>query len=216
MKEFNITKSLILIGGGKHGNVLISYLKEQNQKIIGYTDNINNGLIQDVPYLGTDDVIFKYDPNDVILVNGLGSIGDNTIRKNIFCKFKNKGYFFKTIIHKKAILSKPYEIKEGVQILAGAIIQPNAKIEENSIINSGVIVEHDCIIGQHVHISPGSVLSGGVTVGNETHIGTNSTIIQEIKIGEKSLIGAGSTVIRNIGNNVACWGTPAKERRKNE
>ena len=103
---------------------------------------------------------------------------------------------------------------EGVQLMAGAVIQPNVSIGENTLINTSASIDHDCQIGAHVHIAPGTVLSGNVCVQDETHIGTSATVIQNIKIGTKCTIGAGSVVVKNISDRTLAIGTPAREVRK--
>lgn len=204
-------KPVIMIGNGGHAKVLTEILLLNKQPIIGFTTPEKEINPYQLPYLGDDDNIFNYSSSDVLLVNGLGSITNTKVRKKLYHQFSSAGYTFAQVIHPSAIVSSFSSLGEGVQIMAGSVIQPFAKIADNTIVNTKTSIDHDCMIGAHCHIAPGSVLSGGVAVGDSTHIGTGSIIIQGIRIGEHVLVGAGSLVLKNVPNHTTVYGIPAKE-----
>lgn len=211
-------KNIIIIGGGGHARVLISSLKALRQEIIGILHpdtSLIGQCIAEICVLGNDDKVSDYAPDEVELINGLGSVSLPEKRKDIYMKFKKNGYSFASVIHPSAIVVDDVQKGEGVQIMAGAIVQSGCLIGDNVIINTGAIVDHDCKIGEHVHIAPGSVISGGVEIGEMSHIGTGASIIQGIKIGDCAIIGAGSVVIDNVPSNNMFVGVPARkiERR---
>lgn len=206
-----MNKPIIMIGNGGHASVLVDTLIAQQREIKGYTAPEEEKNVFDLSYLGTDEVVATYEPNEVELVLGLGTVGISTVRKSMFEHFTARGYTFTNVIHPNAIVASSVKIGQGVQIMAGAILQTNASIANNTIVNTGAIVEHDSVIGCHVHLAPGSTLSGGVKVGNGCHIGTGSSVIQGITIGDETLIGAGSVVVKNIGDRKTAYGVPAKE-----
>lgn len=211
-----MNKSLIIIGAGDHAKVLLDILLELGEKVLGLADkSVPKGiLIYGVPVLGNDDEVLKYSPEEIELVNGIGSIKSVSLRSKVYSFFKAKGYSFKTVIHLSAIISNRARLSEASQILARVVVGTEAEIGENTIINTGVIVEHGCIIGKNCHIAPGCVLSGCVTVGVETHIGTGTTVIQGITIGSNVLLGAGSVVVKDIEDNSKAYGVPAKMKGK--
>lgn len=199
-----MTKPIIVLGGGGHAKVLIDILRRLNCRLLGITDpnQAMGQLLHGVNVLGADSVVFDYSESGIELINGVGSLPkDKGLRAALFNTFNSKGYHFKTLIDPTAFIAADVELSEGVQVMAGSIIQAGTKIAENTIINSGAIIEHDCRIGQHVHVAPGAVLSGTVKVGNHVHIGTGATIIQGINIGTGSIIGAGSVVTQDIACN---------------
>ena len=210
-----MSKPLIIIGAGDHAKVLLDILLEQGEKVIGLSDKTvpKGTLIYGVPVIGDDDVVLSCKTDEIELVNGIGSVNSTALREKIFNRFKNKGYIFKTIVHKSAVISGRAELSEGAQILAGTVITTETKIGENTIINTRTSIDHGCVIGNHCHIAPGCVLSGCVKVGDETHIGTGSSVIQGISIGEKVLIGAGSVVVKDIPDCAKAFGVPAKIRK---
>ena len=207
-------KPLLILGGGGNARVLIDALKYTQHEIIGITDpdeNLHGREIMGIPVIGNDEVITQYPQNSVQLVNGIGSVSSTSHRRLLFEKFKNHAYFFASVIHPSAMLASDAEISEGIQIMAGAIVQTGCHIGQNSIINTRASIDHDCRIGMHCHLAPGVILSGEVSIADETHIGAGAVIIQGIDVGSNCLVAAGSVVVKNIGNNVKVKGAPANE-----
>ena len=208
---------IVVLGGGGHAKVLLELMRVQQQyEIIGISVPDKSDKSEDCllgyPVVGGDDeVIQRYQPTDILLVNALGSTRQPLQRKLIYEKFKQKGYQFATLIHPSAIIASDVEIGEGAQIMAGAIVQPGCRIGENVIINTRASVDHDCVINDHVHLSPGVVLTGNVHVGETTHVGAGAIIIQGITIGEQSLVAAGAVVISDVRTRTTVMGIPAKE-----
>lgn len=209
------SKPVIIIGAGDHAKVLLDILLEQNVNVIGLTDkSISKGTcIYGVPVIGDDSEILKYKTDEIELVNGIGSVGNITIRQKVFSSLKEKGYVFRRVIHDSSILSKKAKLGEGVQLLAGAIVNIEAEIDDNTIINTKTSIDHGCVIGKHCHIAPGCSFSGCVRIGDCTHIGTGTSIIQGINIGKNVLIGAGSVVINDVSDNEKAFGVPARVRK---
>ncbi len=193
---------VVILGGGGHAKVLVDALLLRKIKILGFVDPISKELRVGkcvVKYLGSDgDFLANRHLRRVSLVNGVGSVGDTTTRTQLFLKFKKKGYRFVSVIHPSAVVAHGVNLEEGVQIMAGAIIQTGSWVGENAIINTKASVDHDCVIGAHVHLAPGVTLSGGVHVGDRSHIGTGVSVRQGVKITKQSLVRMGSVVIKDI------------------
>ena len=210
-------KPIIVIGAGGHSKVLIDTLLQQNVNILGIVDSDQMKIGQSVlkiKIVGDDFYINNYDPLNIDLVNGLGSVAATYLREKIYMYFKEQGYFFRSVIHSSAVISQNAVWAEGVQVMAGAVIQAGCHIGNNTIINTRTSIDHDCRVLDHVHIAPGCVLSGNVSVGFGAHIGTGTTVIQEKKIGNRVLVGAGSLVLQDIKSNLKFWGVPAREVKK--
>jgi UDP-perosamine 4-acetyltransferase len=144
-------------------------------------------------------------------VNGLGSVESTAKRAALFQRFKGKGYRFATVVHPSAVVAGDVVLEEGVQVMAGAVIQPGTRVGENTIVNTGAIVDHDCALASHVHVAPGAVLSGGVSIGEGTHVGTGAKIIQGVRVGSHSLVAAGAVVVDPVGERARVFGVPARE-----
>lgn len=206
-----MNKPIIMIGNGGHASVLTEILLAQKEMIIGFTAPTLEENAFGLSYLGSDDVIEDYNPSDIELVLAIGTIKPSPLREKIFNTFTRKKYYFKSVIHPSAIIAPSVHFGQGVQIMAGTIIQTNTTVADNSIINTGALIDHDCQIGSHIHIAPGTKISGSVHIEKGTHVGTGATIIQGIHIGSNCLIGAGAVVVNNIANGIKAVGVPAKE-----
>jgi len=182
-------KPVIWLGAGGHASVLIDALSNSDITILGVADPryLVGEIVYGTSVLGADEAVLQYSPADVVLVNGIGMVDHNNVRREVTKKMQSYGYTFLTIVHPKAIVSDSVELGEGVQIMAGAVVQPGTKIGSDSIINTGALVDHDCVIG-----------AGSVNVGNEVMVGSGSTVLPGIKIGSHSVVGAGSTLQRNV------------------
>jgi sugar O-acyltransferase (sialic acid O-acetyltransferase NeuD family) len=210
---------IIAVGAGGHLRVLLDALRLQGLAVEGIVDAdaATHGTVRfGLPVLGDDSVLLRQPRLDVRLLNAIGSIGVCTpasARHGVFARFKERGYGFCTVIHPSAVISSDTTLAEGVQIMAGVVLQPGVSVAENTIINTRAAVDHDCRIGAHVHLAPGVTLSGGVTVGEGVHIGTGAVVIQGVTIGAGATIAAGAVVVKDVPAGVLVLGVPAKERR---
>jgi len=208
-----VTQPLIIIGDGGHAQVLVDLLLRRNLELIGYTSPSNKGaggIILGLTRIGDDDEILSYSPDSVRLVNGVGSIGEGNGRKSVFEKFRSKAYRFTPVVHDASIVAGDAAIGEGVQVMAGAIVQTGCELGDNIILNTRCSVDHHCVLGDHCHISPGATLAGSVKLGEDVHVGAGATIIQNIEIGSGTLIAAGSVVAESLPANSKVVGVPAR------
>ena len=207
---------VLLLGSGGHAKVLIDCLhKLSDVEILGMfdTDPARVGQqVLDVQVLATEDAINDFLPGEVYLVHAVGSASSCENRKKIFEKFKALGYSFFSVIHPAAIVSKDVVLGEGVQLMAGSVVQPGCKIDDNVILNTGASIDHDCHIGIHVHVASGVVCSGNVSIGDCSHIGVGSVTIQNISIGKNCLVAAGAVVVNDCADGSKIIGVPAKKR----
>lgn len=204
---------VIVLGAGGHAKVLINALQLCSVQVLGITDPdsaLVGQAVLGVPIIGTDDELQNYSAGEVLLVNGLGSVGLPLARRRLFDEYRKLGFAFATVIHPAAVVGADVEIGEGSQVMAGAVLQPGVCIGKNVIINTRASVDHDCQIGHHTHIAPGTTLSGDVHVGVGSHVGTGVSIVQGVRIGDGSLIGAGSVVLKDLPSGVKAYGCPAK------
>ncbi len=209
-----MNRPVIVIGAGGHSHVLLDVLLVSGAQLLGLVDantDLAGEAIRGVPILGDDGIIYGYDPDNIVLVNGIGSSRSTDLRRSLYDRFVSEGYRFVNTIHPSAVISSTVGLKAGVQIMAGAILQPNALIEENVLVNTGVIIDHDCRIGAHVHLAPGVTLSGSVSVGARSHIGTGAVVVQGVQIGSGVLVAAGAVVVHDVRDGQHVMGVPARE-----
>lgn len=119
-----------------------------------------------------------------------------------------------TLIHPNAIISRRVEIGEGTVIMAGAIVNSDARIGKGCIINTDSSIDHDCIVEDYVHVAVGAHLCGAVKIGHGTWVGAGSTVSNNIDICANAVIGAGAVVIKSITEPGTYIGVPAKKKRQ--
>ncbi|WP_338365357.1 acetyltransferase [uncultured Pseudoalteromonas sp.] len=205
-------KPLIIIGGGGHAAVLAEILLKQNKKIVCVVAPeliAASNLFDNIELLHSDDDILKFNPQEVLLVNGIGSMPYKSAREAIYSRFKKLGYEFATVISDSAIVSDYSMIGCGVQVMNNCVVNIGTVVGENTIINTSSSIDHDCRIGAHCHLAPGSTLSGQVVIENNVHIATGSNLINDITIGRNSIIGVGANITKSIPANSIVYGARA-------
>jgi UDP-perosamine 4-acetyltransferase len=206
---------IVLLGGGGHARVVIDLIRISGiYEIIGILDSqLEVGSsVSGISVLGNDTLLSDlYNKGIRNACIAIGSVKDNSRRKILYEKVKQVGFSVPSLLHPQSIVSKyNTKIYEGVQIMAGAIVQTCCSIGENTIVNTGAVIEHDCVVGNHVQISPGAVISGGCVISNSAFVGTGATMIHSIKIGSNSVVSAGAVVVNNVPDNTRVMGVPAK------
>jgi len=205
-----------LLGAGGHAKVLLSLLLALGRNVIGICDPglamQNLADWRGARVLGDDAALDKVDPETVELVNGIGQLTGARFRQALHQKMKRKGFAFATVIHPAAWVDESAQLAEGVQVMAGVVIQADCVVAEGSIINTKASLDHDCRIGEHVHVAPGATLCGGVVVGRETFIGSGATVIQGKTIGSQAVVAAGAVVTRDVPAGQLLMGAAARLR----
>ena len=202
---------VIVVGGAGHAKVVVSTLLLLHRRVLGFVDlKPSLSPLLGIAHLGDDNAVFLHPPDRVRLVNCVGSIGSTALRQAVYEKFRERQYIFDTVIHPSAVIAPEVHIEDGVQVMAGAVVQPGSRLGANVIINTGARVDHDCLIDAHAHIAPGVTLSGHVHIGKGAHIGTGASIIQGIKVNAAGIVGAGAVVVDDVPAGVTVVGVPAR------
>lgn len=212
-----MTQSAIIIGAGGHGKVLADALRALGHPVLGFADTNPekwNTTVLGLRILGGDDAVSRQPTDSVLLVNGVGSAGSLAARRATYLRFTELGYRFMTVVHPRATVARSARVGDGVQVMAGAVVQADARLGDNTIINTGAIVDHDCIIGRHCHIAPGCALSGGVEIADECHVGTGVSIRQGVVLGARTIVGAGAAIVSDFPGECTLAGVPARPVEK--
>lgn len=204
---------VIVIGAGGHARVVADALRGAGSEVLGFVDadwGRHGAQLDGLMVLGGDEMLATYRSANVLLANGIGSIGIPTRRRAVHEALAADGWRFTTVIHPRATVSPHARLEEGAQVMAGAVVQPGAVIGVGCIVNTGSVVDHDCVLGAHCHVAPGATLSGEVHLGAECHVGTGAVVVQSIRLGARTLIGAGAVVVRDHPGAATLVGVPAQ------
>jgi UDP-perosamine 4-acetyltransferase len=167
-------------------------------------------LVHGIAVRGGDEQLAQLEPRTSAVCIGVGVMPGTTRRAEIFADCCRRGLQLVSVIHPSAVLSPRLELGEGVQVLAGALVQTGTRLGDNVIVNTAASVDHDCALGRGVMIGPGAVLCGEVTIGADAYIGAGAVILPGVQIGADAIIGAGSVVIRDVASGVKVAGNPAR------
>jgi UDP-perosamine 4-acetyltransferase len=205
-------KKRLLLAAGGHGRVVLDTLLSQGFSVHGILDpGLSVGLtIFGVPVLGADTWLDDANPTDFVLVNGAGAAPASALRQRLFERWSARGFGFVALCHPGAIVAREVVLREGSQVMAGAIVQPRSLVGANAVVNTRASIDHDCAIDAHAFIAPGAVLCGGVRVGMGAFVGAGAVLLPGIKVGDRAVVGAGATVTRDVPAGLRVLGTPAR------
>jgi sugar O-acyltransferase (sialic acid O-acetyltransferase NeuD family) len=195
----------ILLAAGGHAKVLLSLAEALVLPIKGVCDPelAKQGVTswRGLAVLGGDEILETLKPKEVFLINGIGQTVGNDARQQLYIKLRGKGFSFPPLVHPSAFVARKTKLADGVQVMAGAMIQPDCTIGENTIVNTRASIDHDVTIGAHVHIAPGATLCGNAYISDGAFIAAGSIVGPGVRVGNAAVLGAGAALVRNLADN---------------
>jgi sugar O-acyltransferase (sialic acid O-acetyltransferase NeuD family) len=210
-------KDLLVIGGGGFSREVIWLINrinaqkvEQEWNVLGIIDdksNLEGTVINNVPFIGNDDLLLTYDTDVYVAL----SINNPRIRELVVNKYKsNKHIKFATLVDPSVIVGPSVNMGEGCIICANTIITVDATIDDFCIVNLACTICYDAHLKSYTTLYPSVNVSGFVQIESGAEIGTGAQILQDVIIGTESIIGPGSVVFRDIPPHCTATGIPAK------
>lgn len=199
----------ILLGSGGHARVVLHLARACGMQVTALCDPglVGTGVTEweGLAYLGGDEALAERVTCGPLL-NGLGIMPGGLARSRLQVQLAALGWVFPPLIHPTAWAAGDMKLGDGVQIMAGAIVQPGCQIGQGSIVNTAASVDHDARMGRFCHIAPGATLCGDVMLGDHVFIGAGATVVQGIAIGEGAVIAAGAVVVQNVAKGETAFG----------
>lgn len=161
-------KSLLIIGGGGHGQVVKEIAEACGYDTVAFLDDKAPGAIgtlKEAPYVA---------PNyDGVII----AIGNNALRQELTNELERfENISIATLIHPTAYVSPSTIIGIGTVVEPKAIVNARSKIGSGCIISVGAIVDHDCSIGHYSHINAGAICMAGSKVEVLTKVNAGEII----------------------------------------
>ncbi len=202
-------KDIIIYGAGLLGHqmyyIIQTYFRN-SLNILGFVDDTkppDTLVIKNINNIGALEDISKHpqlSPNNVDMVLAIG-YSNMKGRHQAFLRAKEKGFFFRSLIHPGATVEKNVELGEGVIVQAGVVLDQFVKAGEINYFDIGVLVGENSQIGSNNYFSAGATIGGSVQIGKNNFFGLNSTAVNDIKIGDYNFINAQTLIHRNLESN---------------
>jgi sugar O-acyltransferase (sialic acid O-acetyltransferase NeuD family) len=195
---------LCCFGAGGHGKAIASQWARLHGGQVWFAD--------ERLALGTRVAGFAVRFGDISEVAGcqlLVTIGDNAVRSARQSEAAGRGIALATFVaDPEHYFTEPPGA--GTTILAGAVVNCDARLGKGVIVNTNATVEHDCVVDDFVHIAPCATLAGDCHVGAMTLVGTGASVLPGIEIAAGVVIGAGAVVTKDLAIPGIYVGAPAR------
>lgn len=205
----SIDLPVIVLGAGGHAAVLADALAACGAVLLGHAAP-ESGALPGLPWLGDDDRIAARDAGTVRLANGIGSVGDPSLRQRVQARFEAAGFRFIGVVHPRAVVSPQAHLAPDVQVMAGAVVQAGARLAAGCIVNTGALVDHHAVLAPWCHVAPGAVVCGDVTLADRCHVGAGAVLRQGVRLGPATVVGAGAVVVHDCDGQAVLVGVPAR------
>jgi sugar O-acyltransferase (sialic acid O-acetyltransferase NeuD family) len=200
--------SVIVIGAGGHGKVVVSTLLAAGVDVVGVFDDDEKKWGSEILGVPVTGPLAGAEGHGHLAVLG---IGNNEARQRLADQL---GIGWATAVHPNAWIHPSVRLGEGSVVFAGAVIQPDAILGKHVIVNTGALIDHDCEVGDYAHVAPGVQLAGGVRLGEGAFLGIGCSAIPGVRVGAWTTVGAGAAVVSDLPSGVMAVGVPAKPLRK--
>lgn len=194
-------KKLLIIGLSNNAKLAAFYFnKDTDYNVVGFSVNqeyIIGDTFYNLPVFPIENIFNLFPPNDCDVFVAVGYSKMNEVRKNLYLKMKELGYYLPNYISPKCSFLSEESIGDNNFILEDNTIQPFVKIGSNNVLWSGNHIGHDVEIGNHNFITSQVVVSGFTKIKNSTFIGVNATLRDDIIIADKTLVAAGSIIMKS-------------------
>jgi sugar O-acyltransferase (sialic acid O-acetyltransferase NeuD family) len=162
------------------------------------------------PVVAFDDLENCYPPDEFSAFAPLSHQGMNGRRRDVYARFKQKGYALISYVSSHATCFPGTPIGDNCFILEDNTIQPFVRIGNNVVLWSGNHIGHHSTISDHVFFTSHVVLSGHCCVEESCFFGVNSTVRDGLRIAKETLVGMGAIVSRNTEPSSVYKGNSSK------
>ncbi len=207
---------IVIIGAGGHATVLADALLASGADVVGFTsrDVAPKAPACGLPILGDDAVLARWRPEEIRLVNGVGSIDASGARRRVQEALEASGWQFTGVRHPASTVSPYAVLADDVQLMAHSVVQAGARVGRGCIVNTGSIVEHDVVLDAWVHVAPRAVICGDASIGTDSHVGAGAVVKQQVRLGARTLVGIGAAVVKDFAGEGCILGVPAREHAR--
>jgi len=220
--NFNtLPSNVILWGGTGQAKVIRPIIEYYGAKVVAVFDDTPNlpPPFPDVElYLGYEQLQMWFKSRNRQEIGFCVAIGNphGRVRIQLHDLLVKEGLTPVTVVHPTAWVADNATIGSGSQILAGAVIAPEARIGRQCIINTNASIDHESVLEDGVEVAPGAILCGLVYAGVNAWICAGATVLPRIRIGADAIVGAGAVVMKDVPDGIIVIGIPATPAPKRQ
>lgn len=195
---------MIIAGAGGHALEVFNELKQMNQPVYAFYDEINLHVHElfGAPVLHELDAL----PLEPFVLG----VGKPQLRRQLFEQFIGKHIAVSLISATAQVSDFGVKLGEGLNLMHHVFIGPNVIIGDGTLVNAKASIHHDSNIGSFCEICIGVSIAGRCTIGNEVFIGMGALILPGVTIGDRAIIGAGAVVTKDVPSGATVKGVPAR------
>mgnify|MGYP005758736789 FL=1 len=143
------------------------------------------------------------------------SLGTPEAREKLFLKIKGDGYSLAKWIHPHADVSPTASFGEGT-IVFDTYIDADVTIGDNTLVYKNAVIGHDTQVKEHCVISVNAFIGGHSMIGKRAYFGPCAAARDQIHIGDGALVGVNAAVFKDVPDDYAAIGNPAKNLPKSK
>ena len=207
-------KEIYALGIGRNTPVFIDLAEACGYSIVGlyhYEEGRTGEYDHGFKIIGSFADLFSL--GDLSGMNFLLTMGDNTIRAEVYNQIMSLGGNIPTLIHPAAVISRFAQIStNAVYISPFTYVQADSSVDDNTILLSHVNISHTTQIGKHCFVAGGATIGACTKVEDFVFVGQGAlSISKKVNvIGEGAYIGARSLLTSNVPAYAVLKGSPAK------
>jgi len=181
-------KKTLVYGSLEFGRVIKDLVQQCGREFAGYIDDFNAG---EEVLGGFDRVRSLCTPafHDVVIAVGYNNL---QARWDVYEKVRAAGYRVPPLVHPRAYVRDAELVGEGALVMAGAIVDVNARLGALVVVWPGVVVNHDSSVAANSFLSPNCTVCGCVEVGAHTFVGAGAVIVDHVVVPAGSFVKAGA------------------------
>lgn len=211
-------KPIIVVGSSGHARSVIDVIERAGEcRIVGLIDSFRRAGESAFGYevLGTENDIPRVAAPFGVRA-GFVAIGDNWQRHLMVRRILELApdFEFVTAIHPSAQLARGVVVGRGSVLMAGTVVNVNARIGEFCLVNTRSSLDHDAVMEDFASLAPGATTGGMVRIAAFAAVGLGANVIQRRRVGEQAVVGAGALVVEDVPEYCVAYGVPARVVRK--
>ncbi len=173
---------LLIYGSRSFAQTVADLARDCGHEVVGMIDDMSSGP----GIVGTFEQATQGFPECGIAL-GIG-YSNLSARWSAWQRVRGVHHETPTLVHPRAYVAASAAVGAGSFVMAGAIVDRQARLGEAVVVWPGACVSHDVHIDDNCFISPNATLCGFVHVGGHSFIGAAAAVADSCVLAEHSFV----------------------------